>query len=246
MICTASWLGAVTPWRLVVTVYLLLIASGRWHSTHHKLSQITLTTSSYHKWALDRARQQHFNQWMVEKCMCNHRIRNIQTQDGPLPLCSHQWGRGWTLAGWHHPLQHIHPYYLEPPSSLPPSLSSCLFRSTLHSIGKPTLTLEVEPSQYTSYSRPTHPCHKNKIIIIKKIYSSTGSSFSNMLWHCFSFTSLHFLTTPSVGLLPLPQDCESTMVRGKAPLDPPYLPPSGQGGLSQPEAAQWEEREGET
>lgn len=67
-----------------------------------------------------------------------------------------------------------------------------------------------------------------------------------MLWHCFSFTSLHFLTTPSVGLLPLPQDCESTMVRGKAPLDPPYLSPSGQGGLSQPEAAQWEEREGET
>lgn len=31
--------------------------------------------------------------------------------------------------------------------------------------------------------------------------------------------------------------CESTVVRGKAPLDPPYPPPSGQDGLSRPERA---------
>jgi len=36
------------------------------------------------------------------------------------------------------------------------------------------------------------------------------------------------------------------MVRGKAPLDPPYLPPSGQGGLSQSRESKREEGEGET
>lgn len=143
-------------------------------------------------------------------------------------------------AWWHHPLHHIHPYYPAPPSSSPPSSSSCLFLSA-QKVSPDRLLRPLSTHHIPSRLLPAMVWHGRR-----KIYSSTGGfslSFSYMLWRRFPLTSLRFLTTPLPPVvLPLPQDGESTMVRGKAPLDPPCLPPSGQGGLSQPERA----KEGET
>lgn len=115
-----------------------------------------------------------------------------------------------------------------PPSSFSPSPFSCLFPSTSQSVG-------CSPHWLLSFS-PVKMHHNPSQLT--PIYSSTGvfsSSYPNMLWRCFSFPALSEYSARSVYrfIPPLPQDWKSIVVRGKAPLDPPYLPPSGQGSLSQ-------------
>lgn len=154
-----------------------------------------------------------------------------------LPLYNHHWGRDWRLAWWHHPPLHIHPFYPVPPSSFSPSPFSCLFPSTSQSVGcSPHWLLSFSPVKM--HHNPSQPT---------PIYSSTGvfsSSYPNMLWRCFSSPALSEYSVYRF-IRPLPQDWKSIVVRGKAPLDPPYLPPSGQGSLSQLRTGKRERERGE-
>ena len=150
-------------------------------------------------------------------------------------------------AWWHHPFHHIHPYYPTPPSSFPPSWSSCLFHSTLHSVGlvqTDSCLSPVSAHHILGQLTPAIIWHEEKKKKKTPLLVASSSTFSlHVVTLSLSLNAPLSLLQVSSVARPLPQDHESTMVRGKAPLDPPYLPPSGQGGLSQPGRAKLRERE---